>query len=49
MVATCAVQTDKFAVDNGVGVAVVCIHIAAEKPGKTLLGNAILFLLIKQC
>ena len=38
-VATCAVQTAKFAVVKGVA-ADVCIHIDATKPGKTFDGNA---------
>jgi hypothetical protein len=43
IVATCAVHIDKFAVVNGVGVAADCIHNAAEKPGNTLFGKAMLY------
>ena len=40
--ATCAVQTDRLAVDSAVGVAPDCIHRDAAKPGSTLFGIAIL-------
>jgi hypothetical protein len=42
MVATCADQTLRLAVDNGVGVAPDCIHSDALNPGNSFDGAAMI-------